>query len=268
MLPGCYITGVSFSGLPRPKRVAGATDFPTITIDHQLAPPRRDQSLLNDYDIAGGMLSDVYKVTATKRPRHISPPGGVSADVVRDISCPASQDSPLSEQQRSIIKTTSDCLLDMVLSDTGPLSLRVDDTKSLAERITRMYTLMTMARAVNTRKQDTGSNWKYWLTWCGMHNTPPVRPYMDKRATVQEAATECYLWTAALPWIYKRMQPGAGRSVPKPTSALNVLRGVRRVQISLGYDPPALASLNLSLKGLMHEVIAVHERKDLYFSSK
>jgi hypothetical protein len=258
MLPGCYITGVSFSGLPRPKRVAGATDFPTITIDHQLAPPRRDRSLLNEYDIASGMLSNVYKVTATKRPRHISPPEGVSADVVRDISCPASQDSPLSEQQRSIIKTTSDCLLDMVLSDTGPLSLRVDDTKSLAERITRMYTLMTMARAVNTRKQDTGSNWKYWLTWCGMHNTPPVRPYMDKRATVQEAATECYLWTAALPWIYKRMQPGAGRSVPKPTSALNVLRGVRRVQISLGYDPPALASLNLSLKGLMHEVIAVH----------
>ena len=91
-----------------------------------------------------------------------------------------------------------------------------------------------------------------------MHNTPPVRPYMDKRATVQEAATECYLWTAALPWIYKLMQPGAGRSVPKPTSALNVLRGVRRVQISLGYDPPPLASLNLSLKGLMHEVIVVH----------
>jgi hypothetical protein len=62
----------------------------------------------------------------------------------------------------------------------------------------------------------------------------------------------------ALPWTYNRMQPGAGRSVPKPTSALNVLRGVRRVQISLGYDPPALASLNLSLKGLVHEVIIVH----------
>ena len=81
---------------------------------------------------------------------------------------------------------------------------------------------------------------------------------MDKRATVQEAATEHYLWTAALPWIYKTMQPGAGRSVPKPTSALNVLRGVRRVQVSLGYDPPPLVSLNLSLKGLMHEVILMH----------
>ena len=146
----------------------------------------------------------------------------------------------------------------MIISDTGPLSLRLDDTRSLAERITRMYTLMTMARAVSTRKQDTESNWKYWLQWCAMHATPPVRPYMDKRATMQEAATECYLWTAALPWIYKLMQPGAGRSVPKPTSALNVLRGVRRVQISLGYDPPPLASLNLSLKGLMHEVIVVH----------
>jgi len=96
------------------------------------------------------MLSNTYNITAAKRRKHISPSEDVSAGVGQDISCPASQDSPLSEQQRSIIKTTSDCLLDMVISDTGPLSLRVDDTKSLAERITRMYTLMTMARAVNT----------------------------------------------------------------------------------------------------------------------
>jgi hypothetical protein len=28
--------------------------------------------------------------------------------------------------------------------------------------------------------------------------------------------------------------------------------------VSLGYDPPPLVSLNLSLKGLMHEVILMH----------
>ena len=184
MLPGCHITGVSFGTLPRSKRVAVATSYQTETLNQQLAPPHHDHSLLNEYDITGGVLSNTYNITVSKRHKHISASGNVSTGVIQDISCPGSQDSPLSEQQRTITKATSDCLLDMVISDTGPLSLRVDDTKSLAERITRIYTLMTMARAVSTRKQDTGSNWKYWLKWCAMHNTPPVRPYMDKGATV------------------------------------------------------------------------------------
>ena len=101
-----------------------------------------------------------------------------------------------------MVATTSGCLLDMVMSDTGPLSLGVEDNKSLTKRITRLYTLMTRARAIST-KQDTGSNWEYWLQWCTMYNTPPVRP--------------------------QELQPGVGTSVPKPTSALNALRGVRRV---------------------------------------
>ena len=106
MLPGCYITGVSFGSLPRPKRIAVAIDCPTITPNRQLASPHRDQSLLNEYDIRGGMLSNTYNITAAKRRKHNSPSGDVSAGVVRDISCPASQSSQLSEQQRIIIKTT------------------------------------------------------------------------------------------------------------------------------------------------------------------
>ena len=171
---------------------------------------------------------------------------------------PSTEHNSMTPHQNEMVQVASDSLLDSIVADTGPLALYASDKRSLAERITRMYTLMTLARAVSTQKQDTGSNWTYWLRWCKLHNTPPVRSYFDSRATAHEAATENYLWTAALPWIYGLMPPGPGRTVPKPSSAVNVLRGVRRVQVALGYQPPPLISLNLALKGLMREITDEH----------
>jgi hypothetical protein len=118
--------------------------------------------------------------------------------------------------------------------------------------------LMANSFAPSTTKQDHESNWGHWVAWCATHRADPVRPYFDKRATAWEAAREQYLWTAALPWIYARLKPGPGRKVAKPSSAMNVLRGVRRVMITLGYDPPSLVSLNLAFKGLMRQVLELH----------
>ena len=223
MLPGCNNTSVSLGTRPHSKRMPVATSSPPDTLHQQPSPSHHDCSPHGEYDITGGMFSNTYNITAPKRHTHISPAVNVFAGVISDTSCPDSHHSSLSEQQHNMIKTTSDCLLDMITLDTGALSLGVKDTRSLAEQITRMYTLVTMDHAVSTRKRDTGSNWKYCLQWCAMHNTPPIRPYMDKRATVQEAATECYLWTVALPC--KLMQPalvGVCRNLPQHSASYNI----------------------------------------------
>ena len=161
--------GVFLGTRPHSKRVAVAVNRPPGMHHQPLALPHHGYSPRDEYDIAGGMLSDTYNVTSPKRHKP-SAPSSPTAQVYAGLSgntCyPDSPHSPLSEQQLSMIKATSECLLDMVILDTGPLRRRVEDSRSLAERITRMYTLMTMARAVSTRKQDTGSNWRYWLQWC------------------------------------------------------------------------------------------------------
>ena len=205
-------------------------------------------------------------ITAPKRQRQTDAIEEPTARLARkepaltrpDIKVPPEHHEGMTPHQHKLVQVASDSLLDTIMADTGPLALHTADKQSLAKRITRMYTLMTFARAESTQRQDTGKTWTYWLRWCKLHKTPPVRNYFDSRATALEAATENYLWTAALPWIYGVMPAGAGRTVPKPSSAVNVLRGVRRVQVALGYQPPALTSLNLALKGLMREVVDEH----------
>lgn len=162
MLPGCNITGVSLGTRPLPKRAitmgncSPNTLFQPPTFPSQVCLPR------NAYDITMGMLSGSCNITSPKRHKQ-SHSGYPSAQLPANLTsstlcCPELQSPQLSVQQQGMIATTSGCLLDMVMSVTGPLSLNVEDNKSLAERITRMYTLMTMARAVSTRRQDTGSN--------------------------------------------------------------------------------------------------------------
>ena len=280
MLPGCIITkyhnphqhATSAQSQPTQQTLdmshntAGRDGrsrwTPNVVAHNQRTSPSNSSSC----QIPSHCIYSAYNITAPKRQRQTEASEEPTARLVRgraaltqpNIYVPPEQHDGMTPHQHELVQVASDSLLDTIMADTGPLALHTSDKQSLAERIKRMYTLMTFARATSTQKQDTGKTWTYWLRWCKLHKTPPVRNYFDSRATALEAATENYLWTAALPWIYGVMPAGAGRTVPKPSSAVNVLRGVRRVQVALGYQPPALTSLNLAFKGLMREVVDEH----------
>lgn len=145
-----------------------------------------------------------------------------------------------------------------VLHDSSPLALKPEDSITFAASIADLHSLMNTAFAESTRTKDRGSNWNWWSSWCRTLNTPPLRTYSDSRATHIEAARERYLWGAALPWILARMRPGPGRSIPKPSSARHVLLGVRRIHVSLGYEPPPMAAMNLAFRGILRTLMNEH----------
>ena len=128
-----------------------------------------------------------YNITAPKRQRQTEASEEPTARLVRgraaltqpNIYVPPEHHDGMTPHQHELVQVASDSLLDTIMADTGPLALHTSDKQSLAERIKRMYTLMTFARATSTQKQDTGKTWTYWLRWCKLHKTPPVRNYFD-----------------------------------------------------------------------------------------
>ena len=91
--------------------------------------------------------------------------------------------------------------------------------------------------------------------------TPPIREYVERRATPQEGSRERYLWAGAIPWIMVRMKPGPGRRVPQPSSAVAVLRGIRRIHTTcLDFEPPPSKMLNRVMRGIMNRYDEIHVR--------
>ena len=124
MLPGCNIKGVFLGTCPHSKRVAVTGNHPPGTLHRPLALPYmyHSYSPRDGYDIRGDMLSGTNNITAPKRHKPSacnSQAAQVPAGLSGNTCCPDSQHSPLSERQHSMCNTTSDCLLDMVISDTG-----------------------------------------------------------------------------------------------------------------------------------------------------
>jgi hypothetical protein len=147
-----------------------------------------------------------------------------------------------------------------LLDDTGPLALKPTNVAAFLEAVTETYELMSSAFADSTQKQDRGSRWQWWCLLCAdeAYGASPIRPYWDSRATAAEAARERYLYASAVPWILARMKPGPGRKVPKPSSAVNVLRGVRRILVGMDYEPPPMKVVNLVLRGILNRYLDEH----------
>jgi hypothetical protein len=147
-----------------------------------------------------------------------------------------------------------------LLVDDGPLAMKPANIGAFLDAVTQTYELMSTAFAESTQKQDKGSRWQWWCLLCAdeAYGTSPIRPYWDSRASAAEAARERFLYASAVPWILARMKPGPGRKVPKPSSAVNVLRGVRRILVAMDYEPPKMTVVNLVLRGILNRYQEVH----------
>jgi len=148
-------------------------------------------------------------------------------------------------------------------SDCSHWALRPVDSSRLDSACVLMYAMMEQSAPAGTLKQD-ASHWKWWTRWCETWNTPPMRT--DHKANMGHdwagARREAFLQAAALPWILSRMQP-RGRQFPLPTSALQVILGVRRIHRRLGYDTIPFRQVSAVLKSLMHEYCEIHGPESL-----
>jgi hypothetical protein len=104
------------------------------------------------------------------------------------------------------------------------------------------------------------ANWRHWVDFCASMNTSPWRDDAVANAGGEGHAREVNLLALGLLHIYARMRP-AKRSpakAPKPSSALAVLRGVRRIHKRLGHTMADLGLATRLAAALSDEYVLEH----------
>jgi hypothetical protein len=148
-------------------------------------------------------------------------------------------------------------------TDESEWALRPLDPEQLGTACMAMYGNLERAAPQGTLKQDK-SHWNWWTRWCKTWNTPPMRT--DYKANTGShwlgSRREAFLQAAALPWILCRMK-ARGRPFPLPTSALQVILGVRRVHRRLGFELVPFRQVTCVLKAMMREYCALHGPESL-----
>lgn len=105
------------------------------------------------------------------------------------------------------------------------------------------------------------SNWKHWVGFCSWAGIMPwrtdVAASLGANATARER--ESVIWINALLYIWPRMRTAPGRSLPpKPTSALAVLYGIRRLHQKLGYSVIPLTPVVRAMRKLLEKYRDTH----------
>lgn len=148
----------------------------------------------------------------------------------------------------------------------GRLAPRPDDQASWLATVRDMLRLQSRAAPRNTLNQE-NSNLKHWRAWCDHLNTDIIRPSVHHIASFGDdsVAAEQILWAAALPFIMNRMneawvlQPKGRQLPPKPSSAMAVLRGVRRIHVKrLGIETVSLTAAVQVCDGMLREYAERH----------
>ena len=186
-----------------------------------------------------------------RRCSHVRQPQGCTA-APRRFTLKTELQLQLSDHVHPAAAGAVDSTVKTILHEDSAMALRPSSMVQLLQAATLIQNLNARSMADSTNAQDRGSNWNWWTQWCKTWNTPTVRVYNHSRATTAEMQRECFLWTSAIPWFLVRMRPGPGRQFPLPSSAVAILRGVRRVHVhQMKFEPPPSRVLNDTLKGLM-----------------
>ena len=116
------------------------------------------------------------------------------------------------------------------------------------------------AAPANTLKNE-ASNWRHWEAWCSYMGTTPLRndSHSNNGMDIEGYERECLLLAAGLPFILGRMRRRPGWSTPpSPLSALQVLRGVRRVHKRLGTPMAPLTMACVLMNKLLDNYVRRH----------
>ena len=171
-------------------------------------------------------------------------------------AAPPASKAPASSQVSEAARARARALTDALRGDAAAGGLRLDEGEAdhLADRLVQ---LLENAAAKNTLRGER-SNWKHWMAFCVHRNVAPFRPdvrAMDHTAYDKEVVT----LALALLFIYGRMGCRKGRSKPpRPSSALAVLRGIRRAHARLGVQMADLSLATRLADSLNREYISAH----------
>ena len=137
---------------------------------------------------------------------------------------------------------------------TGGLRIEEDEADLLSVRLVQ---LLETAAASNTL-QGERSNWKHWTAFCAHRGIEPFRK--DVRGMDHAAYDkEVVVLALSLLFIYGRMSSRKGRTTPpRPSSALAVLRGIRRAHARLGVHIADLSLATRLADALNREYIEAH----------
>ena len=141
---------------------------------------------------------------------------------------------------------------------------RPEDARGTIERIVRLW----HKAAPTTTLDQEDSNLRHWTAYCAdMDGGRWIRPSLDDlaRRGQEYVLLEQVFWANALPYIMQRQRDAweansRERALPpRPASALQMLRGVRRVHIKrMGIAPVSLTSAVQVCEGLMREYVETH----------
>jgi len=139
-------------------------------------------------------------------------------------------------------------------AEQGGLRMDASEADHLAHRLVQ---LLEGAAARNTLRGEK-SNWKHWMAFCVHRNVEPFRK--DVRCMGHaEYDKELVTLSLALLFIYGRMGCRKGRiKPPRPSSALAVLRGIRRAHDRLGVKMADLSLATRLADSLNREYIEAH----------
>ena len=173
--------------------------------------------------------------------------------------------------ERSVSSAVADRvehLMQVASSDTSVYALHPASPTLLRRTMESVFRYQQLAAPQSTLDQEE-SNLRHWRAVCadwGPH-TPTTRPSIHdlRRAGQDYVDLESVFWAAALDTIVERMliewrRNSRGRPYPpKPSSALAVLHGIRRVHIKrLGIEPVSLTLAVQVTEGRLREYADVH----------
>ena len=143
-------------------------------------------------------------------------------------------------------------------SDSSSQAIRAED-----ERMLEMCEL-----AVDALDSDDGelkgnakSDWKHWIGFCSWAGVLPWRTNAAAALGTDADARlrEQIIWINALLYIWPRMRNAPGRTTPpKPTSALAILKGIRRMHVKLGYETVPLTPVVRAMRKLLEKYRDTH----------
>ena len=143
-------------------------------------------------------------------------------------------------------------MVESVLADTSPGALTRANPAIVRSSCEMLVSMLEGAVPDNTAKQE-ASNWRMWLRYCAWWGTSPIR------ASAVETPTEMLLVSLAVPWFLEHMRWAPGSTTPpKPTSALAILRGVRRMHVRLGMPFAPLAAAARATAFKLKEYVERH----------
>ena len=144
-------------------------------------------------------------------------------------------------------------------------SLKPRSPSKLLAALRNVLSLQQRAAPKTTLRQD-NSALKHWRAVCAEFDTTVMRPSVHYLAGVGEdlASLEQFFWAAALPIILERMQeewvlrPKGRPLPPKPSSAMAVLRGVRRIHKRMGIETVSLSVAVQACEGMLRQYAERH----------